>query len=349
MMTTEQFPLIAAAVASQPAGYRRKSLLNVLDILNTYTEADSIPNPIFKNGKDALSTTVDVVTNMDGLYGEAFRAAYRYNDAELNFYSPSHVAGKIKLAKKKKFDAQIWFDVCAEIVVLHEALEALKSKIVKRQIRSEEERADDYVPPMPTTAAAILVNGILKEMTDGLTKDYATYLHNSFVTDVETYKPVSRAERMKMRYMPGFTESILMPLVGETWDSFEGYYKGLKADYKAILLKKAESDADFAQRMFLYKNVTKLATIIERKGNFTKHTILHGTINSAGFQGEIVFEFADGSKFNVRNKVVAKYSIHNRPFHQFPTTFHNAVLPTGETMPGQPSEEEMIEIFGVAK
>jgi len=346
-MTTEQFPLIAAAVANQPAGYRRKSLSNVLDALNTYT--DSIPNPIFKNTKDALNTAVDVVTNFDGLYGEAFRAAYCYNDADLNFSYAAHAAGKIKLAKKKKFDAEIWFEVCAEIVTLHEAVDALKSKIVKRAVRSEEERAEDYVPPMPTSAAATLVHEILKTMTDGLTAEYATYLHTSFVTDVETYKPVSRAERMKMRYMPGFTETILMPLVGDNWDSFNGYYTTLKSDYKAILLKKAESDADFCQRMFLYKNVTKLVTIIERKGNFSKHTILDGRINSAGFQGEIVFEFADGSKFNVRNKVVVKYSVHDRPFHQFPTTFHYAVLPNGETMKGQPSEEEMIEIFAVTK
>jgi hypothetical protein len=348
MMTTKEFPLIAAAVATARAGYQQKSLSNVLEVLNTYT--DSIPNPVYKDAKSALNTAVDVVTNFDGLYGEAFRAAYRYNDVDLNFMYAAHAAGKIKLAKKKKFDiAPIWFDVCAEIVTLHEALEALKSKVVKRAVRSDEERADDYVPPMPTTAAAKLVEDILKALTDGLTADYATYLHNSFVTDVEIYRPKTRAERMQMHYMPGFTETILMPLVGDNWDSFNGVYTTLKSDYKAILLKKAQSDADFAQRMFLYKNVLKLATIIERKDNFSKYTILEGRINSAGFQGEIVFEFADGSKFNVRNKVVAKYSVHNRPFFQFPTTFHFAVLPNGTIMKGQPSEEEMIEIFAVTK
>jgi hypothetical protein len=142
-----------------------------------------------------------------------------------------------------------------------------------------------------------------------------------------------------------------MPLVGDNWDSFNGNYTTLKPNYKAILRTKAENDADFAQRMFLYKNVMKLATIIENKGNYTSHKILHGRINSAGFQGEIIFSFADGSSFHVRNKVVAKYSVHNRPFYQFPTTFHHANLPDnrpagmGRTMVGQPSEQEMIEFF----
>lgn len=322
-------------------------LAKILAILNLALEAHSILNPDFKEAKAQLNWLCDGLFFCNGIY---------YND--LWFTSSSHANNRIKAAEKQMkkecgdtgtCPPMIRFIAAAkEVKVLHDALESLKSVVVKRQIRSEEERADDYVPPMPTTAAAKLVNGILKEMTDGLTADYANYLHNSFVTDVQRYRPRPRAERLADESVPTFLESVLMPLIGDKWDSFNGCYTTLKSNYSYILFQKARADAEFAQRMFLYKNVTKLAAIIEAKGNFASHKILDGQINSAGFQGEIVFEFADGSKFNVRNKVILKYSIYNRPFHQFPTTFHYAVLPNGKTMEGQPSEEEMNEIFAVA-
>lgn len=349
MKTVEQFPMVNAAVNLAKSAWRRNSLVVVLKAINEHT--NSIPNPVFKEAKDALNTVVDVVNDFDGLYAASFRAAYNVEGVELSFSSALHAKGKLKLAAKKKFNDATWVAVVTEIATLSELLETFKDKVVKRAVRSEEERAEDYVPPMPTTEAALKVLAILKEMTDDLTQQYATILHNNFVTSVETYKPRTRAERMKDRSMPSFTETILMPLVGDNWDSFNGYYTTLKANWKAILLKKAEADADFAQRMFLYKNVTKLAVIIESKGNFASHKIMHGTVNGMGFQGEIEFVFADGSKFTVRNKVIVNISAHGKPFHQFPTTFHNVCLSEnrpagmGKMLPGQPSQEDMIEIF----
>lgn len=354
MKTIEQYPMLNAAVNVAKSQWQRNALVRVLKALNEYT--DSIPNTVFKDAKDALNTVVDVVTDLDGLYGTTFRAAYNFPGAfdwkfSLDFSSASHAAGKLKLATKKGFNDQTFIATLNEIVSLHEALEAFKTKVVKRAVRSEEERAADYVPPMPTTAAAKACEKVLREMTDDLTAQYATILHNDFVTSVETFKPMSRAEKMSMRrYIPSFTEMFLMPLVGDNWDSFEGHYTTLKPNWKAILLKKAEADADFAQRMFLYKNVEKLAVIIEAKGDFT-YKIQHGTVNCLGFQGEIVFNFADGSHFMVRNKVIRNTSVHDKSFYQYPTTFHNVTLsdnrPAGmaKMMPGQPSHEDMIEVF----
>ena len=355
MKTIEMFPMLNVAVNASKSPWQKKSLTVVLKAINEYT--DSIPNPVFKDAKAALNTVVDVVSDFSGLYSDSFRAAYNFPAAfdwkfDLGFMSSAHAAGKLKLAKKKGFNDQTWVATLNEIVVLHEALEALKDKIVKRAVRSEEERADDYVPPMPTTAVALKITAILKEMTDGLTAEYATILHNDYVTSVENFKPMTREEKMadRRRSGPSFTESILMPLVGETWDSYNGNYTTLKLNWKAILLQRAEADADFAQRMFLYKNVEKLAVIMENKGEFT-YKIQHGTVNCQGFQGEIVFTFADGSHFMVRNKVIINTSVHDRSFYQYPTTFHNVTLsdnrPAGmaKMMPGQPSHEDMIEVF----
>ena len=310
----------------------QKDLSRLLEILNPATEADSIPNPQFIDAKFILNRMTEKLFFCNGLY---------YN-TDLWFTSSSQAANRIKLATKKITYLAGFINAAQEIQILHEALQSLKTKVVKRAVRSEEERADDYVPPMPTTEAATKVNAILKTMTDELTLQYEEILYNGFVSDVE-YRmdhPRVRGER----YIPGIADFLLQS-IGENFDSFTGNYRSLKSDWKAALRDKAKKDADFAQRLFLYKNVMKLATILEEKGNFVNYRINYGRVNGSGFMGEIVFYFADDSSFVVRNKVVGKYSVHGKGFLQFPTTFHAAVLPNGTMMSGQPSEEEMKEVF----
>jgi len=309
---------------------------HLLSILNPALEANSITNPKFSDVKYSLNNLTESLFFCNGLY---------YN-SDLWFTSSSQANNRFKQASKKdpgrRSPADITFmNAIKEIQVLHEAIQSLKANVVKRVVRSEEERAEDYVPPIPTTESAIKINDILKKMTDPLTVEYAKILENSFVELVNhrMNTPRTRKDRPTMADM-------LLNTVGNNWDSFTGNYTSLKADWKETLASKAKVDADFAQRSFLYKNVMKLATIFENKGNFEGNYVIHnGTVNSAGFQGEIVFSFADGSSFVVKNKVVSKYSVHGKGFLQFPTTFHAAVLPNGTVMPGQPSEQEMIEVF----
>jgi hypothetical protein len=365
MKSVDQYPLLNAACQANQSSWGKKALQTVVNALNTYT--DSIPNPEFKSAKEALNTVVSIAEDSHrGLYSEAFSAAYHFPKVEnytfdLTFMYGNQVAGKVKLAKKKKFDNAQWFAVCAEIVDLYDALMLLKDKIVKRVGRSEEEKADDYVPPMPTTEAAILVTKVLKDMTDGLTLQYEDILFNNFVSSVQ-YRmdhPRTRNER----YTPTSAD-FLLQTVGEGWDSHTGNYTRLVPNFKDLLRKIAQKDADYAQRMFLYKNVTKLAVVLEAKdnqmimsgfGSGVIPEIIEGHVNGAGFQGEIVFHFADGSSFTVRNKVICNYSVHGKGFNQYPTTFHNVRLVKGvkpssaNPLAGQPSQQAMIEQFAGVK
>ena len=316
---------------------RLERLLTVTD-----SKAETISTPAYQDAKYELNHICEELFFCNGPY---------YNH-DLWFTSSSQAANRIKLAekmRKKSWDASLSTFIAAalEVQMLHNTLVDLKNKVVKRQIRSEAERAEDYVPPIPTTEAATKVNAILKTMTDDLTLQYEDILYKWFVTDVQIMmaNPRKRGDKTMM----SLCEMMLMPKVGDDYDNFNGCYTSLKADWKEILRQKAKADADFAQRQFLYKNVMKLATIIEKKKNFTEHKINYGRVNHNGFMGEIVFNFADKSSFVVRNKVVVKYSVHGKCFQQFPTTFHAAMLPTSTVMPGQPSEKEMIEIFAEAK
>lgn len=101
--------------------------------------------------------------------------------------------------------------------------------------------------------------------------------------------------------------------------------------------------ADSVRENFVAKNGMKLSLIVKAKGNLKQAKVLH--MNSgADYGGEIAFTFKDGSSFIVRNKTVFKYSSLGRPFEQYPTTFHNVVLPDGKAM-SQPSEKRMVEVF----
>ena len=75
----EQFPMLAAAVNSSK-GYGKKTLQNVIEILNKHLPTSSIPNPVFQSAKQDLNTAVDVANDMSGVYADAFRAAYKALD-----------------------------------------------------------------------------------------------------------------------------------------------------------------------------------------------------------------------------------------------------------------------------
>lgn len=94
---------------------------------------------------------------------------------------------------------------------------------------------------------------------------------------------------------------------------------------------------------FVHKNAYKLSLIIRSKGNLKDARVIR--INGGNdFGGEMIFTFEDNAKFTVRNKTVFKISALGRPFEQFPTTFHDVILPSGKPM-GTPSEKRMTEIF----
>jgi hypothetical protein len=121
-------------------------------------------------------------------------------------------------------------------------------------------------------------------------------------------------------------------------------------DWKHRIHLKAVQQAEDMQASFVAKNIRKLAAIVEAKGNIAgdPHVInvhcLHGII-----EGNIRFSFTDGSVFVVRNKIVSKiYQTAGGQWatmYQYPTTFHDAILPGGKRMVGQPSEEQMNTIF----
>lgn len=170
------------------------------------------------------------------------------------------------------------------------------------------------------------------------------------VTDPRHLWPTSSTRQNRYEYFANQqAERAISPYVEQVKD--ETYYKpwgvaktyALKSGNEERIAKKAKEYADFAVAGFITKMVSKFEGICEAKGNVT-------TVKANGSLGwnAIRFEFADGASFDAQNNIVSKWSSKGRPFNQYPTTFHNVILPGGERMK-QPSESKVKEAFVVVK
>jgi len=110
-------------------------------------------------------------------------------------------------------------------------------------------------------------------------------------------------------------------------------------DLDARIERASISHADNVVASFKAKLLAKLSDIIAAKGNLT-------TAELKGHLGRNVISaaFADGSSFAVLSQVVHKCSPLGRPFSQYPTTFHNVILPDGSRV-SQVSEFKVKKVF----
>lgn len=127
-----------------------------------------------------------------------------------------------------------------------------------------------------------------------------------------------------------------------TYSFNEARKMALRANHAEIIAKRAKEYADAAVAGFIAKMNAKFEGICEAKGNLTK-VAANGSLG----WNAIRFEFADGSSFDAQNSIVSKWSSKGRPFNQYPTTFHNVVLPDGSRMKN-PSESRVKKEFVAA-
>ena len=114
--------------------------------------------------------------------------------------------------------------------------------------------------------------------------------------------------------------------------------------------KEAAAARKTIEETFLHKNALKLSSLLDAKGNLTAIEVLPGVPvrlhNGTGtLTSEMAVTFADGSCFNVRNKVIINTGLAGRPFYQYPTTFHDVKRADGTKL-DSPSEEKMVKVFG---
>lgn len=359
-LTIADFPILSKlSPANKPIG-NEPTLSLIIRIINTAMINGQIPNPEFESLKFHLGRMVDNIRffgkeksqadlNLEAILSWAYRL-----DLNLEFYSPMHAAGKIKIIDKwmkrnsNTPDAIMFREFVSEIARLSEAVVALKAVAVKRQPKAADDPTKAYIAPMAKKEAGRKVIAVLTALTNEIKAEFVAAVKRELVNDV------TRAFELREDHKAYREFCIYNPHINTlSWKCFEKNKQGMpvawKETWEAELDKEAFDAGEFMQQQFLFKNAKKLAKIVELKDNMTEcQQIGKPFVQAGGIRGEMFLMFADGASFNVHNTVKWNRSVHGKMFNQFPTTFHNVTMPGGVPM-SNPSEKRMIEVFTSGK
>lgn len=344
----EHFPTIFATLSTA----RQQRFVSALDSVNAGLAAKQIPNPVFKDAKDFLNRVV--YDSYRALISEPYFYAGKWESLPEevrrltdNIVSSLHdcKSASKKYAKAKSTGAAIdaMRAYMAEIEPLVMAFDDLKGMIVKRVVLSAEEREElnRFVPPPADAGVKRVVfealEAITKQHYEELVKLYKkrndNYVKRFLEADEETRKEMRRFGDINVAL------GVAVQRVGLRGDVYE-----LLPDADQKLQQLAIKDARFVQESFISKNLRKLASIADQKGDFEKVEAVESTVSLEGLRGRLNVSFKDGARFAAENSVVWSHSVYGKPFLRFPLTFHEVYFADGTRMPG-PSEEKMNTLF----
>lgn len=230
-------------------------------------------------------------------------------------------------------------------------------KVVKMMLEGKDFEVvvtDGVTRVTPRRQSSPQIEKALREITDKQYQDVLKSWKTRFENEAKSYKEALRGnpEMSPYDYFRYVKEvklvdpsAPLFKMVRVKQDKSTGYrdHYSLKPDWKKIAEERAVEAADAGREGFIEKNSWKLGRIVNKKGNFDNAEVIRlGT--GSDYDGDIKFTFTDGSHFVVRNKAVLVRNPQGTVFYQYPTTFHQVVLPNGEAM-GEPSEQRMQDVF----
>lgn len=309
----------------------------------------------------------------------------KLNDFLIGFHSPTFhlTTGQIKklvaLAAKDQDPAiPPLLAFLREIEPFCSAVVFLKDKVVKRKPLSDEEReAAKYAPPTSSSKAVEIVSALLTKVVEGKyqeMRDLFISRNRAMLASFEkglaqagddvTKNEPSRFHRTNGGYSPYYSvkwhftktdqygratvDGVAVSRVSRVVNQSE-YTKpmtSIKANADEILIAEATGRADEIRKLFVVKNLRKIVSILEGKGDdqFDRCEVVESSISLMGLQGTLRFFFKDGSSFTCQNSVVFSVSNRGTPFNRFPLTFHNVSMAGGIKMPS-PSEKRMNTVF----
>lgn len=224
---------------------------------------------------------------------------------------------------------------------LGEAAEKLKTLVVKRATKAPEEQKSRYVPPRASDGAIESIRTALEGITAQAYERLRSAFVESYTKELNDYLDEQRSPSTPAKIRDRKTPSIVWSCTKYEWEvSCHRYVFTIRPDAAEAIRKAADRDASDIRDKFIYKNLAKLASIVDAKQNFTSVDVIGYDVNLAALRGSLRIKFEDGSQFDVQNSVVWSRSIYNKPFLRFPLTFHDVKMPDGSKMK-QPSEEKM--------
>jgi hypothetical protein len=277
----------------------------------------------------------------------------------------ANINGFIKKAAKIKGSIDFVTDTVNflnEIKPIADAMAELKGMIVKRMPKSEEEKKLAYQAPASSAKAVeqtkiliteivndnyeALKNSLIRSMQQQVTDFLAAVEENGSLPKYK-HNPYSPYDYLKGRYGQRVDVKTLMEIeLGvERSDSYSGPYIR-RADGDQKIEAKATQIADEIREAFVIKNLKKLTSILEAKGDdqFLSADKTETHISLGSLEGTIRFKFKDGSGFDASNSVVFVINSYGTRFYRFPLVFMNVKLAGGDKM-AAPSEKRMNTVF----
>lgn len=319
----DDFPILSSKLdgrlASQFAG--------ALDEINKGVEAGEIFNPRYNEAKDSLNRAFDAafrkIQNIDVSSSYRRNMAGNPLPKDLEFLDLSNyditlfkVPGIMRRVEKiRSTDPIVDFYVpfLREIAPLAEVMADLKGKVVKRIPKTEEERRQErFVPPTPSSDAVAQVQGILEGIADRAYQEllagfikYNNRVYDDFVRSREEAKS-DRTMNKPRRFDPmvyddsysvywHFTDQDTYRATSGRKGMVDSIGLGLiqpverlpEPEARAALAKEAEISAKEIRDSFVVKNLKKLASIVEAKGNFVSATVVFEDVDLRGLTGTI--------------------------------------------------------------
>lgn len=334
-------------------------------VLNLLRDASRGDQPYWEMSDEAKAE-YDVFNNVGGIYSGL--PAFVSSGFKKLDRMPKGLAN---VAKVRTF--------LTEIEPVAKMLADLKGKVVKKQAKPAEENDPRYIPPMMPAAAVKIVRDVMEKLVEAefeamqaqFRETYYGYLNN-FTTWVvnETKWLADHGKEPTISAYYGFLNDMFkkthcassrfhdpdedkvilatVALEKNRWNQpvaqvVDGTVK-LVENHDGVIAAMAMKEATYIRDCFVAKNVRKLASIVDAKGNFTEAKVVSTSISLNGLTGAIHFSFADGAEFLINNKIIWKTSTRGKNFNQFPLTFHSVKLAGGVKMPS-PSEKRVNTVF----
>ena len=237
-----------------------------------------------------------------------------------------------------------------EIKPLTDAGQSTKDMVVKKKkaVVDKEQAAEKETKSTMSHADVKKVRTVLTKVTqklhDGLYDRNVQWLQNVVKEYRSQYDPDDRKTGYLRKYS---RDPYIRGIVGKVVDfksGASGESETMKPGYNKILKDEAERMTKDVLDRFISKNTDKLGAIVKNKNNLNQVELIRASAGRGVVEGLMRLTFGDKSSFEVNNKIVGSYSKLGKPFHRFPTTFHNVKMSDGSKM-GQPSESKMKKEF----
>lgn len=294
----------------------------------------------------------------------AFGADYEYTSAY-----PHMVSQKIKKLKTPKIrkafretDPYVTDEMYQELIDVFEEFESVTSALketkskVKKGRKPNPDAKPAYVPPPASVKSLKMIQDKVEEVTESMYNNLVKAYKDHFTGMVDRYfarRSKDNESPYRMREFQGGNASIISSFItqqkeGSTYSGSMNDPYRKRDDYEERIERASKEQADIVRDRYKIKMMKKLGSIVGKKsekGVALKSVSVGHLVATAGtFEGWMNFEFEDGSKFRVQNKVVTKWSQRGNPFHQYPTTFHDVEFANGKEYKMR-SEEQMNKDF----